>query len=599
MQTKRYPGVRPFETADKDLFFGRERDVQDLSVLVSLEKLVVLFGRSGYGKSSIINAGLIPELTKSADMQGVALLPVVTRLGSYAAGSRRSPVEKLLDSLNDVCPDNPESSFMQSLVPDPTLWFHFKQKSGDTTRFLLIFDQFEEFFTYPAVQQEDFKSQLAELLYTDMPQIVRENARDLDKTSRRFLSGTLDIKVLFVIRDDRLSQLNNLKDKLPSILHKSFELKALSESQARSAIEKPAEKQGDFLSPAFTFSPDALDLIIQKLGESRHADQHAGIEAFQLQILCEYLENKVATGDVPANRIETAHFADRIENIYEGYCDRLLKKLPPHLVRPAQNMIENDLIFTDRKTSEPRRLSVDADSLVQKYAHTGISFDTLRDLENTFLLRRLPNSVGSHSYELSHDTLIKPILNLAEKRQQTGQKKRRLAIYWASGILFIAFLSHYFISTRNAATQSDSVIQENKVLKQELGLIQTAMNREDSVRQVVRRYFECVTKRDVACISTYCADTMEQYYRVRKMPKSDREREEKRYFNKHPEAMGWVPENNDISIAEKDARFLVNVSTKFNDKNKGVIPLIYQIQLGSAMKITVLRSYVPKETINQ
>src|SRR5688572_5201164 len=61
-QRHRYPGVRPFEGADADLFFGRDRDKADLLGLIAIEKLIVLFGKSGYGKSSLLNAAIIPAL---------------------------------------------------------------------------------------------------------------------------------------------------------------------------------------------------------------------------------------------------------------------------------------------------------------------------------------------------------------------------------------------------------------------------------------------------------------------------------------------------------------------------------------------------------
>ena len=60
---KRYPGVKPFATTEQELFFGRDRDIEDLWNLLWLSKLVVLFGKSGYGKSSLINAGILPEIS--------------------------------------------------------------------------------------------------------------------------------------------------------------------------------------------------------------------------------------------------------------------------------------------------------------------------------------------------------------------------------------------------------------------------------------------------------------------------------------------------------------------------------------------------------
>jgi len=435
MQKKRYPGVRPFETADKDLFFGRERDVQDLSVLITLEKLVVLFAKSGYGKSSLVNAGIIPHLTKSEDLD-MPIVPIIVRLGSYSGEeTSTTPVQKVLAGLySDLYKTNSESNieidisqkpdykisdskFLEKLITDESLWYHFKrQQTRGDLRYLLIFDQFEEFFTYPIVQQESLKSQLAELLYIDMPQLVREAAQNLENAKRRFLSKSLDVKVLFAIRADRMSQLDNLKDKLPAILHKRYELKGLSKVQAQEAIEKPAQKQGDYHTSPFTYSPQALRLILEKLGESKQNVQNTGIEAFQLQILCEYLEGEVVAGRIFQNRIEPEHFADKIEAIYEGYYQRLLDKLPEEVSKAAQRLIEESLIFSDDKTGESRRLSVDSDALVQRHSHLGITHETLRALENAFLLRREANSIGGFSYEVSHDTLVKPIVNARELR---------------------------------------------------------------------------------------------------------------------------------------------------------------------------------------
>ena len=82
MKVYRYPGVRPFPEGDKSLFFGRDRDIADLYEMVRAERLVVLFGKSGYGKSSLLNAGVLPRLAGE-------MTPVEVRLGEYIAGQHR------------------------------------------------------------------------------------------------------------------------------------------------------------------------------------------------------------------------------------------------------------------------------------------------------------------------------------------------------------------------------------------------------------------------------------------------------------------------------------------------------------------------------
>ena len=66
-QRRRYPGLNYFTTEQKDQFFGRDAEKEDLLALVQTEKIVTLFGKSGYGKSSLIRAGLIPILPASRE----------------------------------------------------------------------------------------------------------------------------------------------------------------------------------------------------------------------------------------------------------------------------------------------------------------------------------------------------------------------------------------------------------------------------------------------------------------------------------------------------------------------------------------------------
>ncbi len=426
---RRYPGVRPFETADQRLFFGRDRDIRDLGILLALEKLVVLFGKSGYGKSSLINAGLIPNMHQQTQYDESRFIPILVRLGSYIPESSFSPLDHLLTKLNEVAPEPRGKFFLDSTLPAKPLWYRFKKRQQAARQsFLLVFDQFEEFFTYPPGQQEDFNLQLQEMLYTDMPQRVRERLPEYDRGQRQLLADSLEVKVLFSIRSDRLNLLHAMGAVFPAILDKRsrYELKGLSRAQAEDAIRNPAQQTGDFDAPAFRYTDEALRAMLDKLGESKYQPDSPEIEAFQLQILCEYLEGEVIRGVIPDRLIEPGHFIGKIDAIYEGYYQRLLDRLPAHLENSAQQLIEESLIFEDERTGEVRRLSVDADVLVQRYSGMGITHATLRELENTFLLRREPNSVGSFSYEVSHDTLLGAILSQKHLRETEADERRKI-----------------------------------------------------------------------------------------------------------------------------------------------------------------------------
>ncbi|MCC7246107.1 MAG: hypothetical protein IT269_10530 [Saprospiraceae bacterium] len=464
---KRYPGVKPFETSERDLFFGRDRDIEDLLDLIWLEKLVVLFGKSGYGKSSLINAGMLPEIEREA-------VPVVVRLGSYSAnaGGASNPSEAMALKMDEILSDNPEADFIKTLDVPKTLWHQLKRKqSREKRRFVFIFDQFEEFFTYPLAEQQAFKEQLADLLYTEVPQAVRNLNDRLTPEQQRFIATPFDAKVLFSIRSDRMSLLDSMKDKLPAILQKRYELRGLTPDQAREAIEKPAAAtETVFASPAFTYSAEALRVMTQKLAETK-ASQRSGIEAFQLQILCEYLEDKVIKGEIPGNRIEPVHFADHIEEVFEGYYQRLLDKLSEEDRTPAQLLIEEKLLFEDEKTGEARRLSIDSGVLLSE---RGIDQQLLNQLESAFLLRREATATGGFNYEVSHDTLIAPILKSkgerrakerAEAERVEAQRRRRrlLALVTLMALVLavvIGVVLYVLILLEKAKTAEQAAISE-------------------------------------------------------------------------------------------------------------------------------------------
>src|ERR1051326_6482845 len=75
-----YVGPRPFESADQGLFFGREREADDLLSLVMFHRTVLLYAQSGAGKSSLLNTSVVPGLRDS----GFTVLPVARVRGEAA-----------------------------------------------------------------------------------------------------------------------------------------------------------------------------------------------------------------------------------------------------------------------------------------------------------------------------------------------------------------------------------------------------------------------------------------------------------------------------------------------------------------------------------
>lgn len=62
-----YRGLMPYDEKHRDLFFGRQKAITDLTARVTEQALTVVVGASGTGKSSLVKAGLLPRLRNGAE----------------------------------------------------------------------------------------------------------------------------------------------------------------------------------------------------------------------------------------------------------------------------------------------------------------------------------------------------------------------------------------------------------------------------------------------------------------------------------------------------------------------------------------------------
>ena len=59
-----FPGLRPFESNEAPLFYGRGSHLGDMFGLLHEQHGLAVVGSSGCGKSSLVKAGLLPDLAK-------------------------------------------------------------------------------------------------------------------------------------------------------------------------------------------------------------------------------------------------------------------------------------------------------------------------------------------------------------------------------------------------------------------------------------------------------------------------------------------------------------------------------------------------------
>jgi WD40 repeat protein len=407
----RYPGVRPFSRTQANVFFGRDLDRKELVKMIDQDKITVLYSKSGLGKSSLLNAALVPDVEAAGKFMAFPF-----RFGAWYKGKEEIPLDIVVSTLAQKAGDQPcflDKFATPSLNP---IWFYLKKiqlQNPDKVGFLLIFDQFEELFTHPIELVRNFGRRLASALYQEIPQGIlnsfekkyEENPKFLSDAEMDLLHKPFDLKILPAIRSDRLSLLDELTPYLPKILARLYRLDALSADAAEEAILNPAyQNTGEFTSPRFDYSDQALDYMLDYLTKGRTE----AIESFQLQILCQYIESELVI-DKGLTEIKKEDIGD-LDAIYRSYYERQIQRLPnPADIASARKLIEEGLI----EEKDMRRLSLHESQIGQFY---GIGRGLLDQLVETRLLRPEPHYKGGYLYELSHDSIVAPILKAKKDR---------------------------------------------------------------------------------------------------------------------------------------------------------------------------------------
>ncbi|HXV98123.1 MAG TPA: hypothetical protein VEC93_06835, partial [Anaerolineae bacterium] len=98
-----YVGPRAFEESESEFFFGRDKEIEILVGLVMARRAALFFAQSGAGKSSLLRAGLIPELTRQETIgrgrrtrsyQKMWVLPILS-VGGAIPGQMTEPIDNI------------------------------------------------------------------------------------------------------------------------------------------------------------------------------------------------------------------------------------------------------------------------------------------------------------------------------------------------------------------------------------------------------------------------------------------------------------------------------------------------------------------------
>ncbi|PDW05071.1 hypothetical protein CJ255_00320 [Candidatus Viridilinea mediisalina] len=344
-----------FETADEGLFFGRGEEVLRLSRRILASRQSVLFGGSGFGKTSLIKAGLMPEIAR------LGYLPIYSR----CLDNPIVALERAIDDAVRACTGCGVDSEDQSASRLLSIVARAQQVVGQ--QLVLFVDQLEEIFRLSFEQQQNFVIQIARVITNDH----------------------VGLRVVFALRDDFFPELESWQGQLPAIYHHFFRLGRLTESAATESIVGPL----GFCDVKFE------DKLVELLIEDLRAE--GSIEPAQLQIVCSRLYEHFAAEQI----ITVEHYAQlgRAQAIFRAYFEDVIGRLTA-----SRRVLANRLLQELVSTSRTKLLRTAAELASGLDINLKQIEPLLVELENSRLIRRLQTD-DDYKYEIIHDHIVQQV----------------------------------------------------------------------------------------------------------------------------------------------------------------------------------------------
>jgi hypothetical protein len=407
-----WPSLDSF-TENAALFFkGRDAENQDLQRRITRRMLTVLFGVSGLGKTSLLEAGVFPSLREEGFM------PVRIRL-DHTSSLRNDLVEQVHAELRKAL-DGGRYYAPRGIGPEESLWAYFHQPELEirdremddrVVKTVLVFDQFEEIFSHgrddPSHEwaQRALIEELAQLIDNRVPpDLKREFERD-SAAVRRYDFDNQDYRIVLSLREDYLPHLESLYWQIPSITENRFRLLAMNEEQAFQAVKEPGNKIVD--------PPVARQIVEFAAGESQGAalkgapasvQRASSVSPALLSLICSELNDERKRPN--AAKITAEQVRNSAGQILQHFYDRCFEGLP-HSDK-VQEVVDGNLVSGDNYR-EKISLSTVLSWLQQK-THCTLeeaqqTFERLRDRR----LVQFDSREGRTTIELTHDVLCREI----------------------------------------------------------------------------------------------------------------------------------------------------------------------------------------------
>ncbi|MBE9005072.1 PD40 domain-containing protein [Fortiea sp. LEGE XX443] len=358
---------------------GREGDINNLIGKISRadQKLIVIHGQSGVGKSSTVRAGLVPALQNRTVGDQIAL-PVV--VGVYTDWVRKLG-KALTEAMSQITGEEAievVASDLNAPISVADILAQLTENANNHLITVLIFDQFEEFFITCTKQSEK---------------------QNFDQFLRDCLNISF-VKIVFSLREDYLHRILEFKNLSAleaidhNILNKNirYQLNNFSPEYAKVIIQKLTERSQLHLEPA----------LIDALVEDLSADL-GEVRPIELQVVGAQLQ------DERINTLEQ-YQPYRPNKLIERYIKELIKDCGPENERAALLVL---YLLTDETNQRPFKTRAELATEIAELEDAGKLELVLDILVSSGLVVLFPDV--PERYQLIHDYLVDLIRYLQEQ----------------------------------------------------------------------------------------------------------------------------------------------------------------------------------------
>jgi WD40 repeat protein len=383
-----YVGPRAFQIGEK--LYGRDREVRELLDLLIAERIVLLHSPSGAGKSSLVQAGLIPALEEEGfevlpPMRVNQEIPNSLSHDGENGGLNRYVISVLLSLEADHPGEHPLEQ-LTSLTLDEYLEQHHsledQDQADDGKSLVLIFDQFEEVLT---VDSTDRKAKLA--FFAQLGHALRHRHR----------------WALFVMREDYLAALDPYLRPIPTRLGNTYRLDNLGVNAAQQAIQQPVQENGvTFVAEAVNKLVNDLRLVqIQRPDGTMEVRPGPYVEPVQLQVVCYHLWDQLPADKMEINEGDLTAIGNVDQSLAEYYAQQVavIANKADVKERSIRDWFEHQLITEG---------GIRGQVLMEPEVSSGLENHAIRMLEDAHLIRA-EKRLGATWFELAHDRLIQPV----------------------------------------------------------------------------------------------------------------------------------------------------------------------------------------------